>query len=48
MIYLKEKELFKLYKKVHSYRPIISFHGESECFNLSLPVQEIIENLKNN
>lgn len=45
-IYDLEKEMFKRYKKDFGYRPKLSFHGESECFNLSLPIDKIIQELK--
>lgn len=40
-----EKQLHKKYKP-YKYRPIINFQGYTECFNLSLPIEEIINNLK--
>lgn len=40
-----EKELHKKYKS-YKYVPIINFQGYTECFNISLPIEEIIENLK--
>lgn len=45
-IYDLEKQIFKKYKKDFSYRPKLSFHGESECFNLELPINEIIKELE--
>lgn len=41
-----EKTHHKQYKH-HQYFPEITFAGYTECFNLSLPIDEIIENLKN-
>ena len=40
-----EKELHKKYKSLQYY-PNIRFQGYTECFNLSLPIQEIITHLK--
>lgn len=40
LVYDTEKFLLREYKE-HSYRPSIEFHGISECFNLSLPIEEI-------
>jgi hypothetical protein len=40
-----EKELHKLYKP-YQFLPTITFEGYTECFNLSLPIDEIINNLK--
>ena len=41
-----EKEHHKEYKLFH-YKPQIYFKGITECFTLDLPIQEIIDNLKN-
>lgn len=40
LIYSLEKRLLKKYKLL-SYKPNISFHGESECFNINLPIDNI-------
>jgi hypothetical protein len=40
-----EKKLHREYKTFH-YKPQIYFKGITECFNLSLPIEQIIENLK--
>jgi len=41
-----EKEHHKYYKN-YSQRPLIHFQGYTECFNISLPIEEIIDKLKN-
>lgn len=40
-----EKEYHKKYKS-YQYFPKINFAGYTECFNLTLPIEEIINNLK--
>ena len=34
--------------KHYKYLPTIPFAGQTECFNLNLPIEEIIKNLENN
>ena len=40
-IYDEEKELHKKYK-IYKYTPLISFGGETECFNISI-LQDILK-----
>lgn len=45
--YIFDTEVFILNKyNCYKYSPKITFAGHTECFNLSLPIDEIIENLK--
>ena len=40
IIYNKEREIHKMLKDF-SYKPIISFHGETECFDISIKQKAI-------
>jgi len=45
-IWNAEKRILKSYSKF-KYLPLKIFGGQTECFTMDLPVQEIIDSLKN-